>query len=70
MISYDEGICGEDDFRYQRLKKARIPAGMAGIFQTKNYGYGLDMEGFWSGDNYRIIAVIPTSPFTLGIPLS
>ena len=35
---------------------ARLPAGMAGIFQAKKAGYPLDMEGFWPDDNCRIIA--------------
>jgi hypothetical protein len=34
---------------------------MAGILQAKKAGYPLDMEGFWLGDKFRIIAVIDTS---------
>jgi hypothetical protein len=35
----------------------RLPAGMAGVFQSKKYRYGLDMKGFWLRDKCRIIAV-------------
>jgi hypothetical protein len=31
---------------------------MARIPQAKKAGYPLDMEGFWLGDKFRIIAVI------------
>jgi hypothetical protein len=34
---------------------------MAGILQAKKAGYPLDMEDFWLGDKFRIIAVIDTS---------
>jgi len=30
---------------------------MAGIIQAKKAGYPLDMEGFWLGDKFWIIAV-------------
>jgi hypothetical protein len=30
---------------------------MAGILQAKKAGYPLDMEGFWLGDKFLIIAV-------------
>jgi hypothetical protein len=57
MISISSrGICGEDDFRCARLKKARLPAGTAGVFQAKKYRYGVDMGGFWFRDKCRIIA--------------
>ena len=32
---------------------------MAGILQAKKAGYPLDMEGFWLGDKFRIIADLP-----------
>jgi hypothetical protein len=31
---------------------------MAGILQAKKAGYPLDMEGFWLGDKFWIIAEI------------
>jgi len=36
---------GEDDFGYQRLKKARIPGGKRGNHQVKKSRYGLDAAG-------------------------
>jgi hypothetical protein len=47
MISISsKGICGEDGFGGQRLKKAIIPAGKAGGHQVKKSRYALDMESF------------------------
>jgi hypothetical protein len=51
------GICGEEYFGCRCQGNARIPAGMAGGHQVERSRYGLDMEGFWTGDNCRIIAV-------------
>jgi len=31
------GLCGEDDFRRLELKKARLPARMAGVLQVEKY---------------------------------
>ena len=29
------------------IEEPRLPTGTAGVFQAKNYGYDLDMEGFY-----------------------
>jgi hypothetical protein len=43
ILISSESLCGEEDFRSPQLKKARLPAGKAGVFQAKKYRYGLDM---------------------------
>jgi hypothetical protein len=61
MISISsKGICGEDDFGCARLKEGRLSAGNAGSHQVEKSRYGLDMEGFWLCDKFRIIADINT----------
>jgi len=37
---------------------ASFPAGMAGGHQIKKDGYGLNMEGFWLSDKFRVRAMI------------
>ena len=46
-----------EDFRCGGQGNARLPAGIAGALQVEMCRYRLDMEGFWPGDNYWIIAV-------------
>jgi hypothetical protein len=48
--------------RFQMLVigERQVAEGMAGVFQAKRNGYGLDMEGFWLRDKCRIIAVLDT----------
>jgi hypothetical protein len=50
-------ICGENEFRCLHLKEGRLWTGIAGGHQAEMSRYALDMEGFWSGDKSRIIAV-------------
>ena len=64
------GICGENDFGCQRLKKARLPGRKKEPFQVEMYWYALEMGGFWPGANYWIIAETcyifhDTSPWTI-----
>jgi len=57
LVIWHGHLWGED-FRCRRSRKARLPAGMAGNHQVEGYWYFLNMEGFWLGDNYQIIAAV------------
>lgn len=54
------GLCGQDDFRWQRFKAARLPAAKPGDHQVKKTRYGLDMGSFQGRDQFRSLAVIFT----------
>jgi hypothetical protein len=58
-------IRGEGDFRCRGQGNARLPAGTAGVFQTRKFRYGSNMEGFWPDDNCRIIARPSKNPLQL-----
>jgi len=45
-------------FQMVGVGNASFPAGMAGGHQIKKDGYGLNMEGFWLSDKFRVRAMI------------